>query len=157
MHASTSARKICGRSGASGYFSRYACRFFTSAARSFPASLMAFCNSSAGDSGLAVACFCAAFFSAEVCFAFVLGVFDDDCAPDSAQDIAQQNHNTAATTMHRLLMGWIVSRSLKLGSGLDSESGGDGMTLRSSAGISRSRAQARFGLVFNDDRNSRVD
>src|SRR5258708_29589969 len=92
---------------------------------------MAFCNSSAGDSGFAAACFCAAFFSAEVGFPFVVGVFEDVCATDGAQDIAQQNHNTAATTMHRLLIGWIVSGSVQLGSGLDSDSAGDGMNLHS--------------------------
>jgi hypothetical protein len=119
---------------------------------------MAFCNSSVGDSGFAAAaCFCAAFFSAEVCFQFALGAFADVCATDSAQDTVQPNHNTAATTMHRLLMGWIVSRSLKLGSGLDSDSAGDGMNLHSPAGISHSRAQAMLVLVFNHDGDSRVD
>src|ERR1700745_3529614 len=68
---------------------------------------MAFCSSSAGDSGLVAACFCAAFLSA-VCFPLVLGaaagVGADDCADRSAGNIAQQTDHRARTTMHRLLV-----------------------------------------------------
>src|SRR5882724_8291799 len=101
---------------------------------------MAFCSSSAGDSGFAAARFCAAFLSPAFCFALVLGVLAGDCAADRVGNIAQPNHNTAATTMHRLLIAWIVSRSLELGSGLDPDCARDGVNFHSSAGISHSRA-----------------